>query len=228
MNCRQLSDGGTVSVRNAALAPCIEALVTEAELGPDNAEPDPGHEFRVAMPWSCHGHGLYQRPVYISSADSFIAARRAFRHIVGVAKNVEFGQRLKQAIKASSYRSARRFAVDAMGWPENGGPQRLQNYISGRVPDNKTLAIMCDRLGVSRVDLLGYDPSEEDAEAHSVLRHLLEIAGIAPDQADTIASAALEARELLRGFPEDEALDSRARFAAHAAWRQIHSPGLGR
>lgn len=138
----------------------------------------------------------------------------------------EFGERLRALIKAAGYRSARAFAIGGMGWPDDSGPQRLNNYIvKNRVPELATLIAMASALRISVPELLGHGAGSSPAEdgSHDILLHLLTLEGIDPVRADTIASSFLAAQRLYRAIPEDESLEALAKFSAHAAWLQ-HQP----
>jgi hypothetical protein len=224
----ELHECGPLLVGDAPFPPGMQRLRAQTEMRPDEVDADRLHEIVVGVPVFAHGAARYQRAVYISSPQSFMGGKHLFRHIVGMASDTAFGERLEAAIKDAGFKNPRRFAIDAMNWPDSSGPQRVQNYIKGRIPDDDTLNLMAGKLGVSPVALLGYDPNAADAEIRDILRYLLELAGIGPGQADTIASAAFEARQLLRGLPEEGPPDIRARIAAHAAWRQRRSPTLGK
>lgn len=169
------------------------------------------------------GHDpLYQRCVYTSRGQTFIGRAAALMHKLRVANDPEFGKRLRALIPLAGFKSARRFAIDGMGWPEEGGPQRLNSYLKGRVPDVETLAQMASALRVSLPDLLGmHDANAAPDEGwKGILIHLLELEGIPSDKADTIASVSIAAQRLLRALPEDDPLATRARYAARAAWIQ--------
>lgn len=143
-------------------------------------------------------------------------------HKRDVANDPEFGARLRTLISLAGFKSLRRFAIDGMGWPEDGGAQKLNNYVKGRIPDVETLLKMADALKVSVVDLLGMQDanSAPDEGWKDILQHLLELEGIPSDKADTIASVSLAAQRLFRAFPEEEPVETRARYAARAAWSQ--------
>lgn len=127
-----------------------------------------------------------------------------------------FGRRLKAAIKEAGYRSARRFAIDALGWDENSGPQRLNNYINkDRIPDEDTLRLMLSKLKVSRDELLN---EGADRALRDILLQLCELEDIPRDRADRIATVFLEAKRLLGTYPQDGSPETRARLAAHSAW----------
>lgn len=156
----------------------------------------------------------YQRSVDIASVFSLIAPYGLLMHNPGMS----FGERLRRAIKAAGYKSARQFALDGLGWDAASGPQRLQNYITkDRVPDRETLKLIAGKLGTTPAALLN---EAIDAGLRDILLTLLELEGIPRDKADTLADAVLEAKRLLEVFPDDAPLQTRATHAAHAAWRQ--------
>jgi hypothetical protein len=155
----------------------------------------------------------------------FIGRFAALMHKLSVANDPRFGERLRQLIPLAGFKNPRRFAIEGMGWPEEGGPQRLNNHLKGRIPDVETLVQMAGVLRVSLADLLGIGASfGPDEGLHGILRHLLELEGIAPDKADTIASVSLAAQQLYQAFPDEEPVPTRARYAAHAAWLQQRNP----
>ncbi|MET3710378.1 transcriptional regulator with XRE-family HTH domain [Sphingomonas trueperi] len=170
-------------------------------------------------------------PRLYSKRQSFIPASAAVMQTALVGTNANhdpnFGPRLAALIKAAGYRSARAFAIKGMGWPEDSGAQRLANYLNkNRVPDLPTLVGMAKALGISVQDLLGLQAatSPEGDGSRDILLHLLEIEGIDPARANTLASAFLAAQQLYRAIPEDESLEALARFSAHAAWLQHQPP----
>jgi hypothetical protein len=149
---------------------------------------------------------------------------------LAVANDPAFGARLRQLIPLAGYKNPRRFAIDGMGWSEDGGPQRLNTYLKGRLPDIETTVTMAEKLKVSVADLLGLHEasSANDEMLGGILRNLLLLADIPADKADTIASASLAAQRLLLGFPDDEPLPTRTKYAARAAWIQQQPPAQGR
>lgn len=228
MNGCQLRERHSEGVGDASLAPRIEALRTQLEMRPDHL----AAEFvdQGAMLGEFGGHALkYQRSVYIASAQTFIGLAAALMHKLSVAHDPEFGERLRHLIPVSGYKNPRRFAIDGMGWPEQAGPQRLNGYLKGRIPDVETIVLMAGALGVSVADLLGLHSTSSavDEGMKGILRQLLELEGIAPDKADTIANASIAARRLLEAFPDEEPLPTRVKYAAHAAWLQRQSPTQG-
>lgn len=221
MQRRQLGNGSAVSGWDAPNAPCIEALWRKPELRPQHRAPEGLDDRVVCMEFGSHA-ALYQQPVYISRGQSFIGRFAAMMHKRGVANDPEFGARLRKLIPLAGYKNPRRFAIDGMGWPEDGGPQKLNNYLKGRIPDVETLLQIADTLRVSVSDLLGLHDinAAPDEGWRDILQHLLELEGIPADKADTIASVSLAAQRLFRAFPEEEPLSTRARYAARAAWIQ--------
>jgi len=198
-------------------------------MGPNDIRADGLDKRVVGMRFRSHAP-LYQRGVYISSAQSFIARHSTPMQKDGVEKDASFGDRLRSAIAASPFKNARQFAIKGMEWPETAGPQRLNGYLKGRVPDVETLVAMADKLGVSLAALLGLseDGPSIDEPSIGILRHLLQLEGIPEDKADMIANASFAAHRLMRGFPDDEPLLVRMKYAARAAWLQQHHPAPGR
>lgn len=167
-----------------------------------------------------HASMLYQHPVDTARGQSFIPAIYALRHIGRMATqplDTAFGERLKAAIRRAGFKSDRRFALDGLKWDASNGPQRLSNYIKGRIPDAPTLRQIAAALSIPPSELLSGD---DGAGLRDILLHLLELEGIDRDRSDTIASVFLEAKRLLETFPDEAELPTRARFAAHAAWQQ--------
>jgi transcriptional regulator with XRE-family HTH domain len=173
---------------------------------------------------------FYQRSVYISRGQTFIGANTLLMHKHAVANDPAFGARLKALIPLAGYKNARRFAIDGMGWPDSAGPQRLNGYLKGRVPEAETLIQLAEALGVTVTELLGLDASSSaaDESLQGILRHLLELEGIPHDKADTIASALIAARQLFQAFPDEEPLPVRTKYAARAAWIQRQQPAPNR
>lgn len=217
----QLSDGGAVSMRHAAYSPGVETLGRELEGRTDQLGADLVDEATIGAAFSGHDP-LYQRSVYTSRGQTFIGLAAALMHKLAVADDPEFGERLRALIPLAGYKNPRRFAIDGMGWPESAGPQRLNNHLHGRIPDVETLVQMAGALKVSVSDLVGLHNSSSAADEgmKGILRQLLELEGIPPAKADTIASTSVAARRLLEAFPEEEPLPIRAKFAARAAWLQ--------
>lgn len=221
MQCGQLSKGAPVSVGNAPHPPRVERLWRLSEMRSNDVCADGLDERIVSVKAS--GHAVeYQRSVYISRGQTFIGVAAAFMQKLGVANDPNFGERLRQFISESRYKNPRRFAIDGMGWGDQNGPQRLNQYLKGRIPEIETLLSIADRLEVSVNAVLGLSGVNSDAEEglRDILLHLLSLEGIPPDRADTIASVSLEAQRLLKAFPEDEPLPTRAKYAARAAWLQ--------
>lgn len=200
-----------MSVGDAALAPSVKALMAQLELGAQNGRPDLVDKLAMGMPISEHAP-LYQRCVDTTSPLSFIARTS----LLPDGCRMSFGCRLKAAIKGAGYKNPRRFAIDGLGWDEQGGPQRLQNYINGRVPDRETLKLIAAKLGTSPGELLN---ESVDAGLRDILLTLLELEGIPVEKADTLASAVLAAKRLLEAAPNDGPLATRAKIAAHAVWQ---------
>ena len=217
-----------MSVGNAALAPRMKSLWAEAELRAERIEADGGHQRVVGVPLSGHTP-VYQRAVYISSGETLIGRAERLMQKLRMANNPEFGARLRSAIDAAGYKNPRRFAIEGLGLPEASGPQRVQNYLKGRIPDLETVVQIAEAAKTTVSDLLGIaDVSETDgAGLQGILRQLMQLEGIPPDRADTIASAAIAAQRLLQAFPDEEPLPTRAKFAAHAVWHQQRSPEPG-
>jgi transcriptional regulator with XRE-family HTH domain len=220
-----LSNSSSMRVRDAPAPPSVEPLGGEAEglsdeLGADRLD-------QVVVGVRVRGHTPeYQHSVYISRGQTFIGLAAAVMHKLRVAHDPAFGERLRHYIARSEYKNPRRFAIGGMGWPEDSGAQRLNQYLKGRIPDVETLLAMSDAINVSVSDLLGlHGPSSAPDEGlRGILQHLLALEGIEADRADTIASALLGAQRLLRAFPDEEPLPTRAKFAARAAWLQQQSP----
>jgi transcriptional regulator with XRE-family HTH domain len=195
------------------------------EVGPHHVQTDGLDKCVVAMKSGWHSPE-YQHSVYIASGQTFIGVAAALMHKLSVANDPEFGARLRAMITLAGFKNPRRFAIDGMGWPTEGGPQRLNAYLKGRIPDVETLVGIAEALNSTVGSLLGLDQvsSASDEGMRGILRHLLSLEGIEPDKADTIASASLAAQRLLRAFPDDEPLPTRAKYAARAAWLQQQSP----
>lgn len=172
---------------------------------------------------------FYQHSVYISRDETFICLASALMQKLGVANDPIFGERLRALIPAAGYKNPRRFAIDGMGWPDAAGPQRLNQYLKGRVPDLETAVTMADRLNVTIATLLGLSDLNfgTDETLRDILRHLLALEGIAPEKADTIASASLAAQKLMQLLPDDDPLPTRAKYAARVAWTQRPNQGPG-
>lgn len=221
-----------MSVRDASYAPGIKALRALTEMGANYGGTDRLHHGVMGMEFRGHD-ALYQRSVYISSAQTLIYLRHALRQKRAVEKDPAFGERLLGLIKQSPYKNRRRFAIDAMGWPEENGPQRLQNYLNGRVPDIELAAMMAEKLGVSVMALYGLPEDGSDSPSavtdeslKDILLHLLSLEGIEPEKADTLASACLAAQRLLRVLPDEDPIATRAKYAARAAWHQRQSQAI--
>lgn len=223
-----MSDGCAMRVRHAPLPPCIQPLWAQPEVSAQDIEADVLQDRVMSVGL---GHGpWYQRSVYTSRGHTFIGVAAALMHKLRVAKDPEFGERLRHLIPLAGFKNPRRFAIDGMGWPPEAGPQRLNEYLKGRIPEVETLVQMAERLNTSVADMLGlHSPnSVPDEGLKGILRHLLELEGIHPDKADTIASALLGAQRLLSAFPDEEPLPTRAKYAARAAWLQQRPPLPGR
>lgn len=217
-----------MSVGYAPHPPSVKTLRTELELGSDEIVPDFLEQHGVGVKLGGHAQE-YQRCVYIARGQTFIGIAAALMQKLRVAHDPEFGARLRRFIEQAGFRSARQFAIKGMGWPEDSGAQRLNQYLKGRIPEVETLLAMADALKAPVADLLGLNGanSSVDEGLKGILQHLLALEGIAPDKADTIANALLGAQRLLRAFPDEEPLPTRTKFAAQAAWLQHQHPMPG-
>lgn len=186
--------------------------MAELELGADKGRSNCIDQIGMGVPVFNHAP-TYQQSVDTSSPLSLISPLAALMQLVGMS----FGARLKTAIDASKYKNPRRFAIEALGWPESSGPQRLNNYINkNRLPDKAILALMASKTRTTVSYLLndGVDDGLRD-----ILRSLLQLSGIPGDTADTIANVAIEAKLLLEALPDEGDPQMKAQLAAHAAWR---------
>ena len=221
MQRSQLSERTPMCVGDAPHPPCVERLRGLPEMRANHARSDGLDKAIVGVTTGGHAPE-YQRSVYIARGQTFIGIAATLMHKLAVAHDTQFGERLRGLIANAGFKNARRFAIDGMGWGDQSGPQRLNQYLKGRIPDAETLVQMATRLGVGIDELLGLDGVNAVAEAgmRDILTHLLQLEGIPPDRADTIANVSLEAQRLLKAFPEDEPLPTRAKYAARAAWLQ--------
>jgi len=228
VHCRQLSERASLGIWDATLAPRIKRLGRMAEVGSDNLKPDGVKQRVVEVEPGSHAPS-YQRAVYISSGQSLIGLASELMHKLTVANDPAFGARLRRLIPVR-YKNARRFAIDGMGWPETAGPQRLANYLKGRVPDLETGVLMADKLGVTVAELYGLEQvnSEHDEALLDILRNLMSLEGIPQETADNIANASLVAQRLMLRLPDDDPLPTRAKYAARVAWTQRPNPAPGR
>jgi len=215
-----------MSVGDASDAPRVQTLRRLAEVRAYDIAADRLDQRVVNV--EAFGHSsFYQRTVYTSSPQSFICSGSLLMQKLGMAEDTKFGERLRELIPLAGYKNPRRFAIDGMGWLPDSGPQRLNQYLKGRIPDLETAVEMADKLNVSIAGLLGVDDlsSGDDATLRDILRHLLSLEGIPPEKADTIASASLAAQRLLQLLPDDDPLPTRAKYAARVAWTQLPNQG---
>lgn len=97
-------------------------------------------------------------------------------------------------------------------------PQRLNNYIlNKRPPDLRSLVKIADALNVTPDDLLGAN-APSDAELTDILGRLLELEGLDPARAHTIAEAVSATHQVLKALPDQAADADARRLAAHAVW----------
>lgn len=225
MNSRKLRESASVRVRDAADPPSVQPLWRLPKAGANDARADLLDQGVMSVKLAGHAP-KYQRKVYISRGHSLIGSHDAVRHILAVQNDPAFGERLKRLIEDAGYKSARKFALEGLGWPADNGAQRLNNYLRGRIPNIEIAALMAGKLGVTVMALYGLDDthSEPDAALADILRHLLALEGIAPERADTIASASISAQRLLGVLPDDDPLPVRLKYATHAAWHQRPHP----
>jgi hypothetical protein len=213
----QLSDGGSGPLGDSAPPPVMHSLTAELKLDPNDFRADVINQLAVSMSGlriPRHGRTEYQQNVDTSSLHSFMESAC---HLSDKLR-MTFGERLKKAIKEAGYRNQRRFAIDALGWDDASGPQRLGNYITkNRIPDEETLRHILSKLKVSREELL--NEGTDDA-LRDILIRLFELEDIPPDKADTIATVFLEAKRLLATYPDEGEPQTRARLAAHSAWHR--------
>lgn len=218
-----------MSVGNASLAPRVKALRRLTEDGADDARANLLDQGVMGVELAAHA-AKYQRSVYISRGQSFIGVDASLRQTAAVEYDKAFGDRLRALIKASGFKNPRRYAIDGLERPADSGPQRLNNYLKGRVPDVETARIMAESLNVTAMRLYGLDEANTAADVAliDILRHLLSLEGISADKADTIASASLAAQRLLQRLPDDDPIQIRVKYAAKAAWHQQQMPEIGK
>lgn len=215
MNACQPRDFGAESVRNAALFPLEEALGRKGELAAENL-------FEVrdqrAMVVPGFGHApTYQRSVYNASPQSLMAAYQRLLHNA----RMSLGQRITDAYAAMGLSQAE--AARRCGW----SAQRFGNYVGNkRMPDLNSLMKMADAFGVTPDHLLGIN-EQSAGELTYILGKLLELEGLDPESARTIAEAASATQQVLKSLPEVEGDPDRARLVAQAVWsaRRLPQPG---
>lgn len=97
-------------------------------------------------------------------------------------------------------------------------PQRLNNYIlNKRPPDIQSLVKIANALNVTPDELLGVSgPSDE--ELTDILGKLLELEGLDPQKAGTIAEAVSATHRVLNALPDQAGDAERRRLAAQAVW----------
>jgi transcriptional regulator with XRE-family HTH domain len=179
--------------------------MADVELAPDKRWADVVDEIAVGVPLLDHAR-LYQRRVDTSRAFLLIAIAEALTQDDAMS----FGARLTAAWKSAGYKTERQAALAC-----ELSPQRFNNYIKGRIPDKLTLQRIAEKFNTTPGALLneGADEALKD-----ILLRLFELEGIPADRADTLASAAIEAKRLLEALPDEGPVQVRAQLAAHAAW----------
>lgn len=104
--------------------------------------------------------------------------------------------------------------------------QRFGNYANGRrTPDLKTLMTIAQGLHTSADALLGINGGT-DAELSDILSRLLELEGLDPTRARTIAEAAAATHQLLKALPPADDSADRLRIATQAVWTTQQSRSL--
>lgn len=191
--------------------------MAQLELAPNELRADLINKLAMGMPIVEHALG-YQQFVDTSTLQSLIAVILALDNKRGMG----FGARLLGLIEKSDWENQRRFAIEALGWPESSGPQRISNYITkDRAPkDRKVLRKMAELLKTTPDFLLN---EGSDDELRDILLQLLELAGTPDDKADTIASAFFGAKRLLAVYQAEGEPPMTPRVAARSAWH-LQSP----
>ena len=122
-----------------------------------------------------------------------------------------------QALGISQAEAARRCGMS---------PQRFGNYATGkRGPDLKTLVAIANGLNTTPDTLLGVNDTT-DAELADILSRLLELEGLAPLRARTVAEAASATHRLLKALPPAGDSADRLRIATQAVWTTQQSQSL--
>lgn len=125
---------------------------------------------------------------------------------------MELAHRITNAYRAlaiSQAEAARRCGMSA---------QRFGNYANGkRTPDLKTLVTIADGLQTTPDALLGLNGGR-DEELTDILCRLLELEGLDPARAHTIAEAAAATHRVLKALPPADDSADRLRIATQAVW----------
>jgi len=215
MNSGHTGDFGAVGVWNAALLPKEVALRTEAKLAAHRADHFAAIKQRPMIVDFAHGPA-YQRSVDDARPKSFISTRRALKH----KPVMTIGQRIRQAhqrLGLSQAEAARRCGFSV---------QRFGNYVTDkRLPDLTALVTIARALETTPDELLGVSATG-DQELSDILGRLLELEGLNPDAARTIAQAASATRQVLQSLPGDHEDHDRSRMAAQIVWsaRRLPAP----
>lgn len=129
---------------------------------------------------------------------------------------MKVGARIRAAYEAlgiSQAEAARRVGMS---------PQRFGNYCTGkRPPDIQSIIRIAQVLQTTPDALLGVS-GQTDAELQDILGRMLELEGIDPARAYTIAEAVTATQRVLKALPEDQSAQ-RSRMAAQAVWTARHS-----
>lgn len=214
MNASQARDFGTMAVRHTPLLPQVEALRRECELRAEDCSQS-GNQTAVVVGGVSH-NPVYQRSVYTASPQSLIAAQIYLMQC----PRMSLSARIIAALKAAGINQAE--AARRCGW----SAQRFGQYVSGkRTPDLDSLIKIAEVLSTTPDALLGVNESH-GSELLDILGRLLELEGLDPQSARTIAEAASATQRVLKSLPGDDGNQDRARLAAQAVWsaRQLPKP----
>lgn len=200
-----------LQIGDSAIPPIVERLMAQAEMRSNLVRADAVNKETVTVKQFSHG-AFYQRSVDGAIPQSLIASKKALMQICPM----ELGDRIRAAYEAlgiSQAEAARRCHMS---------PQRFGNYVTGkRPPDIHSIIRIADVLQTTPDALLGISGQIDD-ELQDILGRMLELEGIDPARAYTIAEAVTATQRVLKALPEDRS-EHRSRMAAQAVWTARHS-----
>lgn len=216
MIIRKFGKGYSLNEGDAPISPVVEGLRAKIELRPDFIRANFVDEEAIGVGFFGHAP-IYQRSVDDAIVQSLIARKRALMHI----SPMMLGDRIRAAYESMGISQAE--AARRCEW----SPQRFGNYVKGkRPPDIQSLIKIADVLDTTPDALLGISEQSDD-ELRDILGRMLELEGIDPARAYTIAEAVTATQRVLKALPEDQS-EHRSRMAAQAVWTARHASRPGK
>lgn len=211
MIVRKFGKSHSLEIGNSPIPPIVQRLVAQAEMLTNLVAAEAVNKETVTVKQFSHG-AFYQRTVDGAIPQSLIASKKALMQICPM----KLGDRIRATYEALGLKQAD--VARLCGW----SAQRFGNYVTGkRPPGLQDLIKIAEKLNTTPDDLLGVSGRSDD-ELRDILGRMLELEGIDPARAYTIAEAVTATQRVLKALPEDRS-EHRSRMAAQAVWTARHS-----